>query len=351
MDLGATPAADACGSSCCPRCGRRSSPPGLLTFALSFDDFVLSFFTTGESPQPLPVRIWSAIRFGVTPTINAIGTLMLTISVLAIGLAIWLPQARGPQGERDRRAAGEGGQHERGGALRGRDEALRRGDGGRRPQPHDRSGRVLLAARAVGLRQDDDAADGRGLRAADRGRGVPRGRAGRDRAAVQAQRQHGVPELRAVRAPRRRRATSPSGSSAARSRRPEIETRVAEALELVQLRGRETRAPERALGRPAPARRARPRARQPARGAAARRAARRARPQAAQADAGGAQGDPARGRHHVPLRHPRPGGGAGDVRPHRGHGRRRGRAVRDARGGLRAARRSRSWRASSASRT
>jgi ABC-type spermidine/putrescine transport system permease subunit II len=27
-------------------------------FALSFDDFVLSFFTTGESPQPLPVRIY-----------------------------------------------------------------------------------------------------------------------------------------------------------------------------------------------------------------------------------------------------------------------------------------------------
>ena len=53
---------------------------GLLVFALSFDDFVLSFFTTGESPQPLPVRIWSAIRFGVTPTINAIGTFMLAIS-------------------------------------------------------------------------------------------------------------------------------------------------------------------------------------------------------------------------------------------------------------------------------
>jgi spermidine/putrescine transport system permease protein len=68
---------------------------GLLTFALSFDDFVLSFFTTGESPQPLPVRIWSAIRFGVTPTINAIGTLMLTISVLAIGLAVWLPKLFG----------------------------------------------------------------------------------------------------------------------------------------------------------------------------------------------------------------------------------------------------------------
>ena len=47
---------------------------GLLVFALSFDDFVLSFFTTGDDVQPLPVRVWSAIRFGVSPTINAIGT-------------------------------------------------------------------------------------------------------------------------------------------------------------------------------------------------------------------------------------------------------------------------------------
>jgi spermidine/putrescine transport system permease protein/putrescine transport system permease protein len=68
---------------------------GLLVFALSFDDFVLSYFTTGESPQPLPVRIWSAIRFGVTPTINAIGTLMLAISTIAIGLAIALPRLFG----------------------------------------------------------------------------------------------------------------------------------------------------------------------------------------------------------------------------------------------------------------
>jgi spermidine/putrescine transport system permease protein len=67
----------------------------LLTFALSFDDFVLSFFTTGESPQPLPVRIWSAIRFGVTPTINAIGTLMLAISVFCIALAVFLPKLLG----------------------------------------------------------------------------------------------------------------------------------------------------------------------------------------------------------------------------------------------------------------
>jgi len=67
----------------------------LLVFALSFDDFVLSFFTTGESPQPLPVRIWSAIRFGVTPTINAIGTLMLVVSVVSVALAVALPRLLG----------------------------------------------------------------------------------------------------------------------------------------------------------------------------------------------------------------------------------------------------------------
>jgi spermidine/putrescine transport system permease protein len=68
---------------------------GLLVFALSFDDFVLSFFTTGESPQPLPVRIWTQIRFGVRPTINAIGAFMLVISVLSIGLALLLPRLFG----------------------------------------------------------------------------------------------------------------------------------------------------------------------------------------------------------------------------------------------------------------
>jgi spermidine/putrescine transport system permease protein len=67
---------------------------GLLVFALSFDDFVLSYFTTGESPQPLPVRIWSAIRFGVTPTINAIGTLMLVISLAAVAAALVLQRER-----------------------------------------------------------------------------------------------------------------------------------------------------------------------------------------------------------------------------------------------------------------
>jgi spermidine/putrescine transport system permease protein len=68
---------------------------GLLTFAFSFDDFVLSFFTTGEDLQPLPVRIWSAIRFGLSPTINAIGTLMMVVSLTTIAIAVMLPRLFG----------------------------------------------------------------------------------------------------------------------------------------------------------------------------------------------------------------------------------------------------------------
>jgi len=70
---------------------------GLLVFALVFDDFVLAFFTTGVDPQPLPVRVYSSIRFGVSPAINAIGTLMLLASGLLIVAALVVPRvlARG----------------------------------------------------------------------------------------------------------------------------------------------------------------------------------------------------------------------------------------------------------------
>ena len=58
--------------------------PRSSIFTLVFDDFVLAFFTTGVDPQPLSVRIYSAIRFGVQPSINAVGTLMLVGSALLI---------------------------------------------------------------------------------------------------------------------------------------------------------------------------------------------------------------------------------------------------------------------------
>jgi spermidine/putrescine transport system permease protein/putrescine transport system permease protein len=70
----------------------------ILIFTIVFDDFVLAFFTTGVSPQPLSVRIYSAIRFGVQPSINAVGTLMLFGSILLIVLALVLPRLLGRHG-------------------------------------------------------------------------------------------------------------------------------------------------------------------------------------------------------------------------------------------------------------
>jgi spermidine/putrescine transport system permease protein/putrescine transport system permease protein len=70
----------------------------ILIFTIVFDDFVLAFFTTGVSPQPLSVRIYSAIRFGVQPSINAVGTLMLVGSILLIVIALVLPRILGRRG-------------------------------------------------------------------------------------------------------------------------------------------------------------------------------------------------------------------------------------------------------------
>ena len=124
-----------------------------------------------------------------------------------------------------------------------------------------------------------------------------------------------------------------------------------EALEMVRLTGYGDRKPaELSGGQRQRVALARSIVNRPA-GAAARRAARRARPEAARADAGRAEADPARGRDHLRLRHPRPGGGADDVRPDRGLQRGPDRAGRHARRGLRGAREPRSSPASSASRT
>ena len=92
----------------------------------------------------------------------------------------------------------------------------------------------------------------------------------------------------------------------------------------------------------------RPRARDPPQGAAARRAAVRARSEAAPGDAGRAQEPAARDRDHVHLRHPRSGRGAHHERSDRGDVERRGPAGRDARRDLRASRGPLRRRASSA---
>ncbi|MDP3889198.1 MAG: ABC transporter permease [bacterium] len=55
---------------------------GLLVFIISFDDFILSFFCSGATTQTLPVYIFSVIRAGASPMINAVSTLLLLTSSL-----------------------------------------------------------------------------------------------------------------------------------------------------------------------------------------------------------------------------------------------------------------------------
>ena len=56
----------------------------MLAFTLSFDDLVIASFTTGPGATTLPMRIYSEVRLGVKPEINAICTIM--IAVVAVGV-------------------------------------------------------------------------------------------------------------------------------------------------------------------------------------------------------------------------------------------------------------------------
>ena len=56
----------------------------LLAFTLSFDDFVITFFVNGVGSSTLPIKIWSMIRQGVSPVINALSTVVLVTTVILI---------------------------------------------------------------------------------------------------------------------------------------------------------------------------------------------------------------------------------------------------------------------------
>ncbi len=61
----------------------------LLAFTLSVDEFIIAFFTAGagRSSITLPMQIFAMIRFGVTPEINALATLVMVVSVVALTLS------------------------------------------------------------------------------------------------------------------------------------------------------------------------------------------------------------------------------------------------------------------------
>ena len=62
----------------------------LLAFTLSLDDLVIASFTSGPSATTLPMKIWSSVRLGVSPEINALSTILIglvTLGVIAASLA------------------------------------------------------------------------------------------------------------------------------------------------------------------------------------------------------------------------------------------------------------------------
>jgi putrescine transport system permease protein len=65
----------------------------LLAFTLSLDDLVIASFTTGPGATTLPMRIYSAVRLGVSPEINAVSTLLIGLAATAV-IAAWLVQTR-----------------------------------------------------------------------------------------------------------------------------------------------------------------------------------------------------------------------------------------------------------------
>jgi spermidine/putrescine transport system permease protein len=65
----------------------------LLAFTLSLDDFVITFFTSGPGSTTFPVKIYSMVRFSVTPEVNAASTVLIVVT-LTVTLFAMIVQSR-----------------------------------------------------------------------------------------------------------------------------------------------------------------------------------------------------------------------------------------------------------------
>ncbi len=73
----------------------------LLAFTISLDDVVITSFTTGPGTTTLPILIWSKVRLGVTPDINALATVMIAIVTLGVIAAALILHRAEQRRERD----------------------------------------------------------------------------------------------------------------------------------------------------------------------------------------------------------------------------------------------------------
>jgi spermidine/putrescine transport system permease protein len=69
----------------------------LVAFTLSVDEFVIAFFNSGPTSITFPIRVYGMIRFGVTPVINAVATVVLVFSLVVVFVALRMSRPRGEQ--------------------------------------------------------------------------------------------------------------------------------------------------------------------------------------------------------------------------------------------------------------
>jgi spermidine/putrescine transport system permease protein len=67
---------------------------GLLAFALSIDDFIITYFVAGPSEQTFPIRIFGQSRTATPPQINVLATMILVGSILVLAIGTLLGQRR-----------------------------------------------------------------------------------------------------------------------------------------------------------------------------------------------------------------------------------------------------------------
>ncbi len=77
----------------------------LLSFTLSLDDLVIASFTTGPGATTLPMKIYSQVRLGVTPEINAVSTILIGLVAIGVLIASLLSRRAEQQRQRDERMA------------------------------------------------------------------------------------------------------------------------------------------------------------------------------------------------------------------------------------------------------
>ncbi len=70
----------------------------LLAFTLSLDDFVITFFTSGPNTTTFPVKVYSMVRFSVTPEVNAVSSLLILLTIILTAVALKLQDISGETG-------------------------------------------------------------------------------------------------------------------------------------------------------------------------------------------------------------------------------------------------------------